>query len=187
MQASNSPCDYLVETVPANAGELIERSDGSDELYGKSIVYYAAVLGKANKISEWVQNADWATLDPEILSGAVIAGRPNVVNALLQAGASPDWQDASGMTPLLAAASCERSDMVALLIDAGANIQTPNKDGLDPMLQAITLGDLDTIEILLESGFDLSQARLANGLGPMDIAQLTENEEVINTLSRYLP
>ncbi|SEP18760.1 ankyrin repeat domain-containing protein [Aquisalimonas asiatica] len=165
---------------------MIEHSDGDDRLYDKSIIYYAAIRGDASKIAEWTEDADWSDLDPEIMSGAVIAGHPDVVSALLESGASPDWQDATGMTPLLAAASCKRHEIMTLLIQAGADLQKPNEDGLDPMLQAITLRDGKAVKLLLDAGFDLHQSELENGYTPMDVALMAEDEQVIDRLSEHL-
>jgi ankyrin repeat protein len=64
------------------------------------------------------------------LTMAVSFGRkPEVVKILLSAGADMDVQDAIGWTPLMAAASIEKSDFVKLLLGRGANKSLKNKEG----------------------------------------------------------
>ncbi|RFA26225.1 hypothetical protein CAI21_17235 [Alkalilimnicola ehrlichii] len=180
--ASSNPCHLLAGAVPEKVHGMLEVSDGTDAYEGKSIIYYAAVLGRVGAVDAWVSEENWRSLDPDIFSGAVIAGQVEVVNVLLNSGVDPDWRDSNGATALLAAAACERLDMVELLIEAGADVNAHNNDGLDPLIQAIVLGDIDIVLALLNAGFDLSQSRLVNGLGPRDVAERVGNDEILKLL-----
>jgi ankyrin repeat protein len=82
---------------------------------------------------------------------AVKQGRPEVVRALLDAGADVGVSDETGGTALLYA---DRPEIIRLLIGAGADVNFCPDDyaWTPPLLNAVFRGDLESVELLLAAG-----------------------------------
>ncbi|WP_181919304.1 ankyrin repeat domain-containing protein [Alkalilimnicola ehrlichii] len=184
--ATPNPCHTMAQSVPENRVlPLLETSDGSDTVYGKSIIAYAAIMGELDKVKAWVSEDNWRELEPDILIDAAAAGQTEIVKTLLNMGVDPDWREEGGPTALIAVAGCERLEMLTLLLDAGADPNARNADGIDALMVGIGFGDVEVVRTLLDAGFDLSQSRLANGLGPFDLVRGGENKEILSVLEDY--
>src|SRR5690349_8077431 len=95
--------------------------------------------------------------DPEsstILMVAAMAGRTNVVSALVQAGAEVNAQNDKGRTALMFAAWQGESETVRTLIASGANVNAQDERGATALRYAISGRHADTTKILLDSGAD---------------------------------
>ena len=95
------------------------------------------------------------------LSGTVTAllfaswgGHADVVEALLEAGATPDRGAMSGRTPIAGAASYGHADIVEMLLDAGADPNAPHEDKVPPLGSALDGGLPEIAEMLLDAGAD---------------------------------
>jgi ankyrin repeat protein len=75
-----------------------------------------------------------------------------MVRTLLDAGADPNIQDASGNTALHHAVQWKQSEVIPLLIEGGAVLDVENKFGLTALDIATNLGDEEIIKTLREAG-----------------------------------
>jgi ankyrin repeat protein len=85
-----------------------------------------------------------------LLSLAILYGRPNVVALLLFLGSPFEIQDANGNTPLLLAIWKELTDAVVLLLAYGADPSVRNGDGFNAYQLACTNNNPNIIAIMLE-------------------------------------
>lgn len=100
---------------------------------------------------------------PDGFTGLVLAswlGHREVAAELLERGADPNQpaRNATGMTPLHAAASCRRSgaslEIVRLLLGRGATLEAIQAGGFSPLHLAAAQGKKELVELLLERGAD---------------------------------
>ena len=99
------------------------------------------------------------------LTYAIYRGPTTLIGALLEAGAEPDWPDADGFPPLIAALSCSqagpgaevRSDVheiLGMLLTAGARVDQRGVNDYTPLHVAAGQGDLVAVDMLLAAGAD---------------------------------
>src|SRR5262249_30638763 len=77
---------------------------------------------------------------PTGLMIASAAGRPDAVDAMLTAGASPDVRDRDGFTALSYAAALGRAGIVRVLAAAGADVDARDHYEMTPILLAALVG-----------------------------------------------
>ena len=91
------------------------------------------------------------------LARAALYGQAETVRALLDARANINaWTIISGWTPLMAAASQDKTVVVQILLDRGADINAPSPDGTTALIVAARNGHTDTLQILLDRGADIN-------------------------------
>ncbi|KAE8376465.1 ankyrin repeat-containing domain protein [Aspergillus bertholletiae] len=107
---------------------------------------------------------------------------PNAIRYLLQHGADPNLQSASGGTPLLHAVqrslseSPQRKEIVKLLLEAGADPNIASHNGLSAL--SLATYDVDLFRLLLENG-----ASLEPSIDPIVFATLNNlNLDVLSLL-----
>jgi ankyrin repeat protein len=85
---------------------------------------------------------------------AVETGEPDLVDAILAAGARDDVMGDDGTPALYVAASLGLASVVARLLDAGApaDARAPNRE--TPLMAAAAFGDLESVRRLLDAGAD---------------------------------
>ncbi|MFT5466304.1 MAG: ankyrin repeat protein [Verrucomicrobiales bacterium] len=105
-----------------------------------------------------------SNLDDAILVAA-IGGNPDVIDALLEAGAIADTHNASGKTPLMMAAQNGNLEAVRLLIQRGANPFTQDVDGSTAADLAASNGRSDVQQLLNQSRLQPSSPNSARS-GP---------------------
>lgn len=179
--------DLIRESVPRHKVEPLLRADpGPYVTYsGKSMFYYAAVLGYHDKLRTWSsKQLIPQRFDPDILLASVQAGDLESIKILLSHGIDPNITDDRGTTALIVAAQCGNVEAMSLLIHSGANLHARNNGGLDAMLVAIMEDGEDGVRLLLNSGFDVSLSRTKNGLTPIDVARKKENRAILNLLTQ---
>lgn len=108
------------------------------------------------------------------------------VNALLEAGATVDAQNAMGWTPLFCAAYNHESDcgfapVVQRLIDAGANVNQRIAFGITPLMLAAGGGETAVCKALLDAG---AEVKAVNESGRTALMMVKERHfvDVINLL-----
>ena len=84
----------------------------------------------------------------------MVAFRNNarIAKALIKAGASVDFCDNSGLTPLHTAARFNTTEVAMVLLDSGANINAQSSEGLTPLHRAVIFNKTNMLELLLERG-----------------------------------
>jgi ankyrin repeat protein len=100
------------------------------------------------------------------LIGALIQaadGEPELVQALLEAGADP-----TGM-PLIMAIQCGEREIVEMMIGAGADVNAPFSH-TTPLNRAISSSYPSIVELLLRAGAQVNQAA-PDGLFPLAVAR----------------
>ncbi len=87
---------------------------------------------------------------------AVALNEPEVIRALLAAGANPKELKGDGMTPLHEAVLSNHPEATQLLLEAGAPVNAVDMNGYSPLLYAATLDFVDTrvAQLLLKSHAD---------------------------------
>ena len=93
-----------------------------------------------------------------LLSYASFFGRPDVVKALLQAGADVNKADNRGWTALMKTNMHGHTATVEVLLQAGADVDKVNDDGDTALIQASREGHTAIAELLLQAGADPDKA-----------------------------
>ena len=104
------------------------------------------------------------------LHWAAAGGIPEIVAALLDAGADLEARTRDGWTPLHLAAEHGTPETVATLLDAGADLEARTGDGKTPLHRAAEDGTPETVATLLDAGAD-PEAREEDGSLPADLAE----------------
>ena len=110
-------------------------------------------------VHQKVGHADWVALTEAI-------ARPEILRALLDAGADPD-HDGGGEPPLQRAA--DRPESAKLLLGRGADPDHPDAVGATPLMKAVEAGCVESVELLVGAGADVSR-RDPDGRTALDIA-----------------
>ncbi|CAK9218263.1 unnamed protein product [Sphagnum jensenii] len=115
---------------------------------------------------------------------AVQNGNHNAVKALRREGASLEWVDKEGRTPLiLACTRGDRLDMVSTLLTLGANLRAyrPGTHGGMPLHHAAKRGLDKTVRVLLDKGAD-PLAVNDDSLTPLDMARNRGHTSVVRLI-----
>jgi ankyrin repeat protein len=112
---------------------------------------------------------------------AIQLGNDRAVKIFLKAGVKPNEKDTSGATPLLRAASLNRTSVAAVLIDAKADINTQDLQGFTPLHWAAFKGFPEMTKLLVERGADVN-AKSNMGLTPMMQATMWGHDRVVSYL-----
>lgn len=128
------------------------------------------------------RNADGSTA----LTLAAHTDRPDIVDALIKAGADVNATDERGWGPLMKAVynpDVDRGfpDVVDTLIRAGARIETSITYGIRPLMLAAGYGESAVVETLLNAGADVL-ARNDGGLTALIMVKEKFYVDVINLL-----
>lgn len=91
---------------------------------------------------------------------------PDIVRALIDAGANREAKNFSGLTPLFIAASRGRTATVRALVDAGANVHAKDRDHETALFVAARHGHADTLSALIALGADVNPSGLS-GINPL--------------------
>jgi uncharacterized protein len=90
------------------------------------------------------------------LADAVLYGDAKAVQSLIASGAKVDEMDATGMTPLMIAASEGRTAIARLLMAAGADVKFAGEDGTTALMRAASADRVEMITLLLAGGADVN-------------------------------
>jgi ankyrin repeat protein len=106
------------------------------------------------------------------LSQAVTFGYPDIVEALIAAGASPKITESSGINLLHWAAIANRASVIPVLVKAGVKLNAIDDFGYTPLMYAATIdvGETDALKALLAAGADRSVKNFDNRT-PMEQAR----------------
>ncbi|CAL8376230.1 unnamed protein product [Arctogadus glacialis] len=102
-------------------------------------------------------------LQDSALAAAALNGRPECVQLLLLSGASADFTDENGFTPLHLAAAHGHRSCVEALLDAGAPVDPEGPGGHTPLHLASQAGSPDCVGLLLGRGADRSRTTTDGG------------------------
>jgi ankyrin repeat protein len=102
-------------------------------------------------------NARDPYLNEPVLSYAIALAPLEVVRALLEAGADPNYEDLGGFPSLFGAIDARRADgaaLLALLLASGADVQQRGINDYTPLHHAAARDDAAAVEVLLAHGAD---------------------------------
>jgi ankyrin repeat protein len=111
-----------------------------------------------------VDEAD--TQNATLLSRAARWGKADLVQALLERGATVDAIDDRGRTPLMVAAQGKHPAVVTALLDAGASLTVQDSVGT-PLCWAAGFGDARSVKIMIERGADVNVVSARSGNTPL--------------------
>ncbi|HRH81033.1 MAG TPA: ankyrin repeat domain-containing protein [Thiobacillaceae bacterium] len=108
------------------------------------------------------------------LHAAAQAGDLAQTQAELAAGASPNWADENGETPLMAAARNGHLEVVQALLAAGADVHARDANDWTALFKACHNPELDAgfapvVQALVDAGADVN-ARIFYGITPLMLA-----------------
>jgi ankyrin repeat protein len=112
------------------------------------------------------------------LHWAAISGSTEAVDALLQAGADPNFQDARGRSPLHWAARLNKLEVVRSLLRAGAEPNLADGEFMTPLVCAASALDVsrDIFTELTTAGGDIGYQLPTTGDTALHVAVREENE-----------
>lgn len=124
----------------------------------------------------------------ELVYQQVIEGNVEAIKALCREGASFEWRDKDGKTPLILACMDPRLYIVAkTLIDLGANLNAyrPGRHAGTPLHHAAKRGLDQTANLLLEHGAN-PFVRNDDCQTPLDVARTKEFTNVVRGIEDYI-
>jgi len=115
------------------------------------------------------------------------SGDPVFLRYLIQKGANPNIQDATGNTPMILAIRSGFEDGVRILITYRANVNLPNNSGETPLIVAVQLRKIELVRALLAAGADPDRADVLAGQSARDYARLDNRSPAIAKLLADAP
>ncbi len=169
-----SPVECAEHMGNESVAEVLESAAAADEEDAEDSQLDASLLNEARDGNlEAVEDLLGRGADPDAMfeaqtegagsgmSGTVTAllfaswgGHADVVEALLEAGATPDRGAMDGRTPIAGAASYGHTDIVEALLDAGADPNAPHEEKVPPLGSALDGEVPEIAEMLLDAGAD---------------------------------
>jgi ankyrin repeat protein len=182
----------LVDRLAALNAPLLNHADAG----GNTALMNAARQGQEQSIKALIaKGADVNYVVPAVEGAATAlqavldvpdftAAHMNVVNYLLQHGATATVKNAAGRFPLLFAAEHGRADAAALLIEKGADVNDVDLKGSFPLLSAACKGDLGLVTLLADKGANMKMAAPDGQTPLMCAAKEGRNDAVKMLLER---
>ena len=171
--AKNGHIEVVKRLVNAAANRNATDNLGSDAVAAAiSAAKFEALLFLVSEGSSIDQNR----MGPLVVSAAN-AGEIKIVEYLLQAGASINYQGTGGDSVLMAAVKSGRAELVRALLARGAKVELTDAAGRTPLTLAAQSGRWEICEALLASGSSID-AKDARGNTPLMWAILMGHQDV---------
>lgn len=154
---------------------MCERVEKKMDRFDDTQLY--ALLNESNceKIKAFLQKYGLDSVDRDhrtFLMSAIVEGKEDIFNYLVNIGCNINNKDKSGLTALHFAAIYDRYNIVKALINNGAEIDAIDNIGNTPLWRAIMENSNETLTIryLLENGADPNKAN-HRGIAPKDLLE----------------
>ncbi|KAL2555794.1 Ankyrin repeat domain-containing protein 50 [Forsythia ovata] len=108
-------------------------------------------------------------------------GEVEVLESLLEKGASLSFSDQYGLTPLHTAAIKGHKDAVMVLVEFGADLESRDAEGHTPLHLAVEGGSVETVQVLINRGANVN-AKSKKGATPLYISKLMEYQHITQLL-----
>lgn len=118
----------------------------------------------------------------DLLRQAVDRGQADVVEVLLESGASMNTAFSSGSSALREAARKGRETVIAVLLAKGAPVDQRDKSGATPLYEAALNGHAAAVKVLLAHGADINAQETDEGTTPLYAAAYLGREDVVALL-----
>lgn len=112
---------------------------------------------------------------------AVEDGRKAIVSLLLSAGATPNFLNDKGESPLMKAIYAKDVETTKVLLNAGADLNVMDEDGYNPLCYAIHVNSLDLVKILINAKSPVNK-NYKSEVTPLRLAVLNRNADIIKLL-----
>lgn len=178
LTAAVEACDVAkVESELEKGGRLFD--GGRFELFGDEGVTIESALGcgpeMATLLTRYVVENDGG--DP-VLQAAVRTRSPEILAAVVAAGADLDAVDDAGDSPLLTAVTIGDRAMVELLLLAGADPAVDNEAGHTPLFRAVAFDRSDLVDALLAGGASTEAAAAVTDRDVLTLGLALAGEEL---------
>ena len=117
------------------------------------------------------------------LHRAAEAGRNDIVDRLIKAGAIVNYHDNTHATPLHRAAEAGHAKTIDRLIQAGADLNAQDWKGRTPLHRAVEKGSADSTSTLLKHGANPQQLDF-RGRTPTTMAENAGREDLVNEIHK---
>uniref|UniRef100_A0A096M1E1 Ankyrin 2 n=1 Tax=Poecilia formosa TaxID=48698 RepID=A0A096M1E1_POEFO len=149
----------------------------------------AARAGNTDKVLEFLKNGvDICTCNQQnglnALHLAAKEGHKDLVEELLQRGASVDSSTKKGNTALHIASLAGQKEVVRLLVNRGADVNAQSQNGFTPLYMAAQENHLEVVRYLLENEGNQSIAT-EDGFTPLAIALQQGHNSVVSLLLEH--
>jgi len=199
VDAANNSGDNALIAASERSGNtailklLLDRGaeiNGKNEL-GRTALIEAASMGRLqNAVLLLQHNADLNVVTSEeetALTFAVVHEYPDIVKALIEAGADVNWKSKKGWwTPLTYAVYSRNVEIVRLLIDAGADPNIEDANGDTILIHAVRSGAVAVVREVLKKASNVNH-RGNDGMTALDHAARNGMEEIGRLLREELP
>jgi len=157
----------------------------------KNKIFSLSMDGKVHDLENELRNDiaginDKADLNYSPLAIAVARGHKDVVELLLENGATPNTQDQKGNTPLHYTGEYNFLEIAKLLVQHKADLKIQNNFGNEALWVAVfnVRGNderYNLVKFLLESGSDPNHKN-TSGMSPLGFAEQVEDNKLIEIL-----
>jgi ankyrin repeat protein len=187
-----SGCDALTiaaayRGTAASLRELLDAGADADPPEGVHVrrppLVFAAMNGDVVNVRLLLDRG--ADPKAEALAESITFDHPDVVSALIRAGADIGLTEGSGVNLLHWATITGRADVIPLLAKAGVPLNDTDKAGFTPLMYAATIdfGDTAALRALLAAGADRS-IRNPDGRSPLEQARYLHHTALETELTR---
>lgn len=116
-----------------------------------------------------------------LLHFAAQAGRPEIIEMLIDAGEKVDVKDDGGNTPLHEAAGSDRRQVVRLLLNRGSDINARNARNETPLMLAASFASRPTVEAFYREGLSFESLD-SEGHSAVALAALKYRKDIVQSL-----
>jgi uncharacterized protein len=116
-----------------------------------------------------------------LLGSAVLVENLEIIKALIEAGAYPNWEGL-GKELLEAAIMEDHAELVKILINTGAIVNTTDEDGNTPLMSAAAIGSLEIVQTLVKNAAEVDTISDYGNFALLSAA-VNDHEEVFNYLA----